>query len=245
MQLSSSQCPHTGEKLADLLADPKGPMAKHLLSAMAVKNARDGEYGDGEGLSLRISRTRASWVFRYTARDGRRRELGLGGLDRSSLEAAGASLKRARASADAARQMLSDGVDPIEAKREEAWAASVRAAEGQELRSGRCDTLRRYARSYHAQHIEPIRNGKHGQQWIRSIEQHVPAAILDEPLDRITPIDLLDFLVPVLRRVPETGSRVYQRLATVFDAAVIERLRPDNPATPIRRELRKRAGRRE
>jgi integrase len=45
--------------------------------------------------------------------------------------------------------------------------------------------------------------------------------------------------------VPETGSRIYQRLATIFDAAVIDGLRLDNPATPIRRELRKRAGRRE
>jgi hypothetical protein len=45
--------------------------------------------------------------------------------------------------------------------------------------------------------------------------------------------------------VPETGSRIYQRLATVFDAAVIEGLRRENPATPIRRELTKRAGRRE
>jgi integrase len=220
-------------------------MAKHLLSAMAVKNARDGELGDGEGLLLRIHRTRASWVFRFTASDGRRRELGLGALDRSSLDAAGASLKRARARADEARQMLSDGVDPIEAKRADERAESARAAEGQAPRTGQCDTLRHYARAYHARHIEPIRTGKHGQQWINSIEQHVPAAILDAPLDRIAPIDLLDSLVPVLRRVPETGSRVYQRLATVFDAAVIDRLRPDNPATPIRRELRKRAGRRE
>jgi len=70
----------------------------------------------------------------------------------------------------------------------------------------------------------------------------VPAALLDATLDRITSLDLLDGLVPILRKVPETGSRIYQRLATIFDAAVIDRLRPDNPATPIRRELRKRAG---
>src|SRR5258708_29837097 len=57
--------------------------------------------------------------------------------------------------------------------------------------------------------------------------------------------ELLDTLVPILRKVPETGSRIYQRLATVFDAAVIDGLRRDNPATPIRRELRKRAGRRQ
>lgn len=38
--------------------------------------------------------------------------------------------------------------------------------------------------------------------------------------------------------------KTYQRLAAVFDAAVIDGLRPDNPATPIRRELHKPAGRR-
>jgi hypothetical protein len=57
--------------------------------------------------------------------------------------------------------------------------------------------------------------------------------------------ELLDALVPILREVPETDSRIYQRLATVFDAAVIEGLRRENPATRIRRELTKRAGRRE
>ena len=72
----------------------------------------------------------------------------------------------------------------------------------------------------------------------------MPAALLDATLDRITALDLLDGLVPFLRKVPETGSRIYQRLAAVFDAAVIDGLPPDNPATPIRRELRKRAGRR-
>jgi integrase len=81
-----------------------------------------------------------------------------------------------------------------------------------------------------------------GSSGSNSIEQHVPAALLDATLDRITALDLLDGLVPILRKVPETGSRIYQRLATIFDAAVIDRLRPDNPATPIRRELRKRAG---
>jgi len=69
------------------------------------------------------------------------------------------------------------------------------------------------------------------QQWINSIEQHVPAALLDTSIDRINAVDLLDELVPILRKVPETGSRIYQRLATIFNAAVIDGLRPDNPAT--------------
>jgi len=110
--------------------------------------------------------------------------------------------------------------------------------------SAAATTLRRYVQAYHEKHVEPLRTFKHGQQWLNSIEQHLPAELLDAPLGDITAVDLLDKLVPILRKVPETGSRIYQRLATVFDAAVIDGLRRDNPATPIRRELRKRAGRR-
>ena len=104
-------------------------------------------------------------------------------------------------------------------------------------------TLRSYARAYHEKYVEPVRTFKHGQQWLNTIEQHLPAALLDAPIDCITAVDLLEELVAVFREVPETGRRLFQRLATVFDAAVIDGLRTDNPATPIRRELRKRAGR--
>jgi len=60
----------------------------------------------------------------------------------------------------------------------------------------------------------------------------VPAALLDATLDRITALDLLDGLVPILRKVPETASRIYQRLATIFDAAVIDGLRPASVNPP-------------
>jgi len=61
----------------------------------------------------------------------------------------------------------------------------------------------------------------------------VPAALLDATLDRITALDLLDGLVPILRKVLETASRIYQRLATIFDAAVIDGLRPASVNPPL------------
>jgi integrase len=217
---------------------------KHMLSARQVQVAREGDTYDGEGLILRVQGRRASWVLRYRVASGKRRELGLGGVERGSIGAAGASLTGARELADEARDQLKRGVDPIDARRAERkaeWEAAVRKR-GQAVAAA--TTLRSYAKAYHERHVEPLRTFKHGQQWINSIEQHVPAALLDATLDRITALDLLDGLVPILRKVPETGARIYQRLAAVFDAAVIDGLRPDNPATPIRRELRKRAGRR-
>ena len=154
-------------------------------------------------------------------------------------------MKRARKKADEARDLLDRGTDPIDSKKAQRKAERSKADAAKGAAKAAATTLRRYARAYHEEHVEPVRTDKHGKQWIASIEQHMPEALLDSPIDTIAPLDLLDAMVPVLRKVPETGSRIYQRIAAIFDAAVIDGLRPDNPATPIRRELRKRAGRRE
>src|SRR5438132_260915 len=228
-------------------------MARHLLTARQVQAAGEGDHSDGDGLYLRVkvdgksTGTTASWVFRYTAPSGKRRELGLGAADRGSQQAAGASLTRARKAADAARDMLAEKPprDPIDVKEQDREKARKDDAAKKATAKSTATTLRRYARAYHAAHIEPIRADRHGREWLGSIERHAPASLLDTPIAAVTAIDLLDALVPVLRKVQDTGWRVYQRLGTVFDAAVIERLRPDNPAAPIRRELRKRAGRRD
>jgi integrase len=221
-------------------------MARHLLSAREVQTADEGDHRDGDGLFLRVkANSTASWVLRYSGPTGRRRELGLGGCDRASIELAGASLKRARKKADDARDKLDKGIDPIDAREAERMAAREAEAKKKAESKSTALTLRRFARAYHEKHIEPVHTGKHGQQWLNSVEQHIPARLLDSPMGGITAIDLLDELVPIMRKVPETGARIYQRLVTVFDAAVIDALRPDNPATPIRKELRRRAGRRE
>ena len=73
-------------------------MARHLLSATAVRTASAGDHSDGDGLYLRVKagrtshETTASWVFRYTASSGRRRELGLGSVGRTTQEATGNAL---------------------------------------------------------------------------------------------------------------------------------------------------------
>jgi integrase len=220
-------------------------MPRHSLKPIQVQNAHIGDTSDGDGLFLRIKPNAASWVFRYTSPSGRRRETGLGSCNRSSVTTAGESLTQAREAAQEARKLLRAGLDPVDEGR--ARRERARAAEAKERSATKATqaTLRRCVRAYHEQHVEPIRTTKHGAQWINSIEQHVPPSLLDAPIDSIRATGLLDALVPILRKVPETGSRVYQRLAAVLDAAVIEGLIAVNPATPIRRELHKRAGRRE
>ena len=94
-------------------------MPKHMLSARQVQVAREGDTHDGEGLILRVQGKGASWVLRYRVASGKRRELGLGAVDRSNIEAAGASLTGARGLADQARDRLKRGIDPIDARRAE------------------------------------------------------------------------------------------------------------------------------
>ena len=75
-------------------------MPKHMLSARQIQVAREGDTYDGEGLILRVQGRTASWVLRYRVTSGKRRDLGLGAADRSSIEAAGASLSPACELAD-------------------------------------------------------------------------------------------------------------------------------------------------
>jgi Arm DNA-binding domain len=60
---------------------------KHMLSARQVQFARERDTHDGKGLILRVQDKGAWWVLRYRVASGKRRELGLGAADRSSIEA--------------------------------------------------------------------------------------------------------------------------------------------------------------
>ena len=88
--------------------------ALHRLSMREVLNARVGDHHDGGGLLLRIrgddagAPAQVSFVFRYTAVTGKRREMGVGRCERHNAQAAGASLTRAREAAAAVSAMLAE-----------------------------------------------------------------------------------------------------------------------------------------
>ena len=86
-----------------------GKLTDTWLKRVQVAN---GVYGDGDRLYLRVQGASRAWLFIYTSLDKRRKELGLGGYP-------GVSLANARKKAQAARDLLGAGIDPIEAKRAE------------------------------------------------------------------------------------------------------------------------------
>lgn len=218
------------------------------MTARQVQTAKDGDHSDGGGLLLRVRGESASWVFRYTAPTGRRREMGLGVAHRGSPAQAGDTLTAARDKAHDARQLLRDGTDPLEAKeqRREALREAEATAKAQKARERW--TLARCARDYHERTIEPTKSTKHAAQWIASLENHVPASVWHKPIADIEPPELLEAFSQVkpherARRhkgdtMPETLQRMRQRLDAVFEDAIFHRRCTSNPAAAIRRKMR-------
>jgi integrase len=210
-----------------------------------VQTAKDGEHTDGDGLILRIRGDRAAWVFRFTNPAGQRRAMGLGLVVRNNIAEAGKSLTAARDDAEKARRLLRNAIDPIEHARELREKAKAEASAKKAATEAERHTLARVARQYHERVIEPSRSGKHGADWINSLENHVPDKIWHAPIDSISPPVLLDFFIDMSGRLPETASRVVQRLRAVFGDAEFRGWCSGNPADAAARKLREARLRRE
>ena len=226
----------------------------HLLTARQVQAAADGDHGDGGGLLLRIRGDFASWVMRFTSPTGRRRELGLGGADRSSVAQAGNSLTTARHLAHKARELLRHGTDPIDQRDQHRTLARDAEAARKAERTRQQWTLARAARDYHERVIEPSRTVKHSAQWLASLENHVNPALWHAPIETVDGPALMLALLDVkpherARRhsgdkVPETVQRIRQRLDAVFEDAIFHERCTTNPAAAVKRKMREANGRR-
>lgn len=221
----------------------------NLLTARQVQHAVDGDHTDGGGLMLRVRGASASWVLRYTAPNGKRREMGLGVARRGSPAQAGDSLTGARDDAHKAREQLRQGVDPLDAREAVREAAKLDAAAKKDERRRERWTLARCARDYHERVIEPTKTPKHAAQWLASLENHVPAELWHSPIAEVGAPALLSALLAIRPherarhltqgdRVQETVQRIRQRLEAIFEDATFHGLCSSNPAAAIRRKLR-------
>jgi integrase len=200
-----------------------------LTSKRVAKLLRQGEparHLDARGLYLVIaSRTNAHWERRYQL-DGREHYHGLGSAFVFGLAAARERSRRAG-------ELLADGVDPLQAKRE-AKAERIAAA-AKTITFGEC------AADYFRAHSPDWRHAKHISQWRSSIlgltmtgkpaQPDYCKALRALPVAQIdTPI-ILSVLKPIWQDKPETMSRVRARIAGVLDyARVLQYRSGDNPA---------------
>jgi len=172
---------------------------------------RIGRHSDGGGLYLSIGKNgRRRWVFIYRDRQTKKlREMGLGGANIVSLA-------KARERAKAARELLSDNVDPMAERR--------RHAEGDVPSFGQlADEV-----------IDALEagwiNAKHRRQWRTTLSTHA-AALRSTPVDKIRTEVVLSVLKPIWQTKHETAKRLRGRIEKVLDAAKARNLREgENPA---------------
>lgn len=169
-----------------------------------------GLHADGAGLYLRVDEAGARrWVYIFHLA-GRRREMGLGSLEVVTLKAA-------REAAEAARQLVRAGKDPI-IERNRARGDN-RPKRFHEIADSLMDDLEKSWRS-------PKQRG----QWTASLKQHAPAIWVSYVQDIDTEM-VLHALRPIWNTHPETATRVRSRLERILDAAKVKGLTTgENPA---------------
>jgi integrase len=191
------------------------------LSAFAVRNAnKPGLYGDGAGLYLNVGPTGGkSWLFRFML-NGHAREMGLGPVHALSLS-------EARERATAARKLRLDGVDPLEARREDrARRAAAAAAEAAALVS-----FRKAAEAYIEANETAWRSEKHRLQWSTTLEADAYPIIGDVPVSLVNTGHITRILMPIWNIKTESASRIRGRIEMVLDFAKTHGWREgENPA---------------
>jgi integrase len=180
-------------------------MAK--LNALQVKNlVEPGRYSDGEGLILKIGPSGGkSWILRVQV-NGCRRDIGLG--DVKSV-----SLRDAREAAGEMRKLARTGVDPLLARKSEKQAIVI-------------PTFREASKLVHAEQKKGWKNGKHGDQWLTTLEKHAWPKLGDILVDQIEGPLIRDVLAEIWLDIPETARRVKQRIGAVLDWCYVKGFRP-------------------
>ncbi|MCJ2023900.1 tyrosine-type recombinase/integrase [Methylobacterium sp. J-067] len=203
----------------------KGRHPEKALTTVQVRALKSpGRYADGHGLYLVVDPSGAKrWLLRIVVQ-GRRRDIGLGGVGLISLA-------EAREKALAYRKTARDGGDPM-AERKKAQATLPTFAEAAEL--------------VHAEHQSTWKNPKHAAQWITTLRTYAFPHLGAKRIDQIETPDVLRALSPIWLTKPETARRVRQRIGTVLDWAKAAGHRSgDNPIEGVAKGLPKQGEREE
>lgn len=190
------------------------------LTALEIKNAKEGMHADGSGLYLRVQRSGAkSWIFRFQL-NGKRREMGIGTLaDKSAPDA--------RTEAGNLAALVRSGVDPIDDRRQK----TVKALEVAKQALAKEQTFEMVATEYIASHRASWKNSKHADQWTNTLQTFAYPIIGKLPVGEVSTENVLSILKPIWTTKTETATRVRSRIELVLSYAKAMKLRTgENPA---------------
>jgi len=133
------------------------------------------------------------------------------------------SLSKAREKAGECRQLLRDGIDPIERRK-----AGRAQRQVEDLRS---KTFKHCADKYISSHSAGWKNVKHASQWENTLKTYVYPVFGDLPVQSVDTALVIDVLESIWREKTETASRVRGRIEAILDWASARKYREgENPA---------------
>ncbi|WP_309960018.1 phage integrase central domain-containing protein [Caballeronia sp. LZ001] len=197
----------------------KMPKIAKELGALAVSRLTEpGFYSVGKvaGLALNVSPTGSrSWILRAMV-GGKRRDIGLGAYP-------AVSLKDAHEKAQAKKDEIVSGIDPVLARKEA--ASRLRAAQAVEV------TFEEAAKRYMNAKAAGWKNAKHRDQWKNTLAEYAYPVIGKMLVRHIHKEHVFQVLEPIWTTKTETASRLRGRIANVLDWAKASGFREgDNPA---------------
>ena len=134
-------------------------------------------------------------------------------------------LKDAREEARRLRQLLLDGIDPLEHRRKAVESRAVEAAKNK--------TFAEVAHAYLETHKDNWKNPKHAAQWEKSLTRDAKA-IANLPVAAIDTAHVLQVLEPIWKTKPETASRTRGRIERVIAYAIVAKYRRREDGNPAR-----------
>lgn len=200
-------------------------MVKRQLNRLSARTvatkSKPGLYADGGGLYLQVDKrpngVSKAWVFRYLSPITKReRYMGLG-----AIHAVG--MPEARTQAAAQRGLLSQGIDPIQARDEEQRRRQAEAAKSA--------TFKFCAEAFIDLHKAQWKNAKHEYQWNQSLKTYAYPTIGETPVHEVDTDAVLKILEPIWTAKQETASRLRGRIEAILDWAKVKGYRSgENPA---------------
>ncbi|WP_176080794.1 tyrosine-type recombinase/integrase [Paraburkholderia tropica] len=195
------------------------PRVARELGALAVsKLSAPGMHPVGKvaGLYLQISNSSArSWILRVKVGE-KRREIGLGPYP-------SVSLKEAQTKAQAERDKISAGVDPILERREA--ASRLKASQSLEI------TFEDAAKRFMDAKSSEWKNPKHGDQWRNTLREYAYPFIGRIYARHIQQEHVMQVLEPIWLSKNETASRLRGRIEAILNWAKVKGYRTgENPA---------------
>ena len=189
---------------------------------------------DGRISGLRLhpgkKKGHGKWLMRFVSPEtNKRRDMGFGTYPEVSIT-------EARKTAATARDLIRNGIDPIDARKADTQAR---------LRDAQALTFEQATRMVHEDHKPGWKNPKHAAQWITTMETYVFPRIGNRKVESLKAKDFADALRHIWHEKPETASRVKQRCSAVMDWCAAQELIGANPVGVVTKLLPKQAGSRE